>query len=170
MSRTEDIDALAQALGRALAERRLTVTTAESCTGGLIAAAITSVPGSSAWFHQAVVTYANEAKCELAGVPADTLHAHGAVSRATVRAMAEGVLERFGADVAIAVSGVAGPGGGSEDKPVGTVWVAVARTGHGCDARHHLFPGDRAEVRRRTVVAALRATLSVVAERAAREP
>jgi len=153
-------------VGRALDRAGLRLTAAESCTGGLVAAAITGVPGSSAWFGESVVTYANEAKRTLAGVPERTLIAHGAVSRETVRAMANGVLERSGADVAIAVSGVAGPGGGSADKPVGTVWIAVARLSHECEAHHHLFTGDRARVRQQAVLAALRATLAVLRENA----
>jgi len=156
----DEVAALAQRLGQALVARGLQVTAAESCTGGLVAAALTDVAGSSAWFGESVVTYANEAKQRLAGVPAHTLQTHGAVSAETVRAMAEGLLARTAADLAIAVSGVAGPGGGSVAKPVGTVWIAVAQRRHGCDVQHHRFDGDRAAVRRQAVLSALRATLS----------
>ena len=171
MERDPEIDALAERLGRALAARGLTVTTAESCTGGLIAGAITSVAGSSAWFSEGYVTYANAAKRRLVGVPATTLEAHGAVSEATVRAMARGALERAGADLAVAASGIAGPGGAVPGKPVGTVWLAVAtRAGQGAgeaaaarvSARRHRFGGTRAEVRRAAVIEGLRATLAAL--------
>ena len=167
----DDIDALAARLGAELEARGLTVTTAESCTGGLIAGAITSVAGSSRWFDEGYVTYANGAKRSLVGVGGDALRAHGAVSEPVVRAMARGALERSGADVAVAVSGIAGPGGAVPGKPVGTVWLAVAvRAGEGADgarrarvsATRHRFAGDRAEVRRAAVAEGLRATLSAL--------
>src|SRR5262245_25004264 len=138
------------------------VVTVESCTGGWIAKALTDVPGSSGWVEGGLVTYSNVAKEDLAGVSARTLAAHGAVSEAAVREMVEGALERTEADRAVAVSGVAGPAGGSVDKPVGTVWLAWGtRIEAGIDVRvrHALFAGDREAVRRQTVAAALEGLL-----------
>jgi nicotinamide-nucleotide amidase len=156
------VDALALAahLGRALSDRRWMVATAESCTGGLLAGAITDVAGSSAWFDRGFVTYSNAAKVELLGVGAETIAAHGAVSEATAREMAAGALARSGADIAVAVTGVAGPGGGSPGKPVGTVCFAWAVRGGPVDARTGHFAGDRAAVRALTVAAALEGLLS----------
>ena len=111
-------------------EKRLRIATAESCTGGLIAAALTAVPGSSAVVERGFVTYSNEAKAEAIGVPPDLIAAHGAVSEPVARAMAEGALARSRADIAVSVTGVAGPGGGSAEKPVGLVHFACARRGH----------------------------------------
>lgn len=142
----------------ALTDGRLTVTTAESCTGGWIAKALTDVAGSSACFEYGVVSYSDEAKVNLLGVRRATLDAHGAVSEATVREMAEGALARSGADIAVAVSGIAGPGGGSEDKPVGTVWLAwTVRGADGVrtEAVRQEIAGDRLAVRRGTVTLAL---------------
>jgi len=133
------------------------ITTAESCTGGLVAAVLTEIAGSSDVVGRCFVTYSNEAKHEMLGVPTETLASHGAVSRETVRAMAEGALAAAGcdADLAVSVSGVAGPGGGSPEKPVGTVWMAVASRGAETATRLCRFPGDRSQVRIRTVEAAL---------------
>lgn len=117
---------LEEAIGRMLKERGLTLSTAESCTGGFIAHMLTSVPGSSAYFNGSVVAYANSAKMELLGVKKETLEAHGAVSEETVIQMAEGARSKFGTTYALATSGVAGPGGGTEEKPVGTIWLACA--------------------------------------------
>ena len=146
---------LAVKLGMCLQRRGETVTTAESCTGGMIAAALTDIAGSSAWFGYGMVSYSNQAKQDLLGVPATTLAEHGAVSEAVVRRMAAGARARSGADWAIAVSGIAGPGGGSADKPVGTVWVGLA----GPDGAEQAFvchlDGDRAAVRQQTVTIAL---------------
>ena len=128
--------------------------TAESCTGGLIAGACTEVSGSSDWFERGFVTYSNAAKTELLGVPAAMIVVHGAVSEAVACAMAAGALARSQAQCAVAVTGVAGPTGGSPDKPVGTVWLAWA-TPDGVQAEHHRFPGDRAAVRLATVQRAL---------------
>ena len=158
----EDRIALAAELGAALAARRLTFASAESCTGGLLAAAVTAVPGSSDWFGYGFVTYSNEAKSALLGVEAATLEVHGAVSEATVRAMAAGARERAAADVACAVSGVAGPGGGSAAKPVGTVWLAWALPDGRLDARCLALGGDRAAVRAAAVGEALRGTIERV--------
>ncbi len=128
--------------------------TAESCTGGLIAATCTALAGSSAWFERGFVTYSNAAKTELLGVDAALITAHGAVSEPVARAMAQGALTHARAQVAVAVTGIAGPAGGSADKPVGTVWLAWA-TPHGIDTEVLVFPGDRAQVRAATVHHAL---------------
>ena len=133
--------------------------TAESCTGGLIASTCTDLAGSSDWFDRGVVTYSNDSKTELLGVPHDVITSNGAVSEPVARAMAEGALARSPAQLAIAVTGVAGPGGGSVDKPVGTVWIACAGTSIDTCARRFLFDGDRAAVRQQTVVEALRLVL-----------
>ena len=128
--------------GRALRDAGRTVAVAESCTGGLLAQRITGVPGASDYFQGGVVAYANEAKTALLGVPADVIEAHGAVSEPVARAMAEGVRERLAADFGVATTGISGPGGGSEEKPVGTVWIAVA-DGATTHAECFLFPFDR---------------------------
>jgi nicotinamide-nucleotide amidase len=146
---------LADNLGRALAARGWRVATAESCTGGLVAGAITDVAGSSGWFDRGFVTYSNEAKVELLGVRPETLAGYGAVSEPTVREMAAGALDRSRADIVVAVTGVAGPGGGTPEKPVGLVWLAWGIRGEGVDAVSRRVPGDRAAVREATVAAAL---------------
>lgn len=137
---------LEAALGELLLAKGWTLATAESCTGGLVSQRITDVPGSSQWFLAGFVTYANAAKTAMLGVPAATLAAQGAVSEETVRAMATGALARSGATVAVATSGIAGPGGGTEDRPVGTVWYAVAGP-HGVLARRAMLRGDRTRIR-----------------------
>jgi nicotinamide-nucleotide amidase len=135
-------------------ERGLTLATAESCTGGLVAGELTSIAGSSDVVAGGAVTYSNELKQRLLGVPADLLERHGAVSAEVAEAMAEGARERLGADVAVSVTGVAGPGGGTPDKPVGLVFLHVAGPGGG-RAHRMQWPGDRGVVRRRATVAAL---------------
>ncbi|GAA5165959.1 CinA family protein [Viridibacterium curvum] len=142
----EALTKLAVEVGAFLHARHWTLATAESCTGGLVAAAITEVAGSSGWFDSACVTYSNEAKIRMLGVASDTLKNHGAVSEATVREMLAGVLTRSGADVAVALSGIAGPSGGTQDKPVGTVWMAWG-TSTAQHVHHAVFPGNRAAVR-----------------------
>ena len=152
---TTETLALAQRVGRALAARGAMLVTAESCTGGLIAGAITDVAGSSAWFERGFVTYSNDAKIEMLGVRADTLARYGAVSEATAAEMAAGALAHSRSEWAVAVTGVAGPDGGSPEKPVGMVCFAWAqRHGPVQTATQH-FPGDRAAVRAATVEAAL---------------
>ncbi|HMM77909.1 MAG TPA: nicotinamide-nucleotide amidohydrolase family protein [Gammaproteobacteria bacterium] len=146
---------LSRTLGERLLARGWLLATAESCTGGGIACAVTDIAGSSAWFDRGFVTYSNAAKQDMLGVPAATLAAHGAVSEATARAMASGALARSAAGVAVAVTGVAGPSGGSPAKPVGTVWFAYALAGSAVHARLHRYDGDRAAVRARTVERAL---------------
>lgn len=159
---TSDEDArLADRLGRLLSTAKLTITTAESCTGGLVAGAITDIAGSSEWFEQGVVTYSNEAKHELLGVEQKIFDTHGAVSRACVDAMANGALLKSGADIAIAVSGIAGPGGATEGKPVGTVWLCWAWADKKlCDAELFHFAGNRQQVRQLAVLAALHGTIA----------
>ena len=148
---------LHEAVGNLLKENRLTVSTAESCTGGRIAAALAEFPGSSAFFIGGVVAYANEAKMNLLGVEAGTLARNGAVSQAVIEAMARGAQQRFATDYAVATSGIAGPDGGTETKPVGTVWIAVA-TPNGVKSVLHNFGGDR----ERNIVRAVQATLTLL--------
>lgn len=146
---------LAAQVEHALAERGLVLATAESCTGGWIAKLITDIPGSSVAFDCGFVTYSNEAKMALLGVAAALIATHGAVSREVVSAMACGALVRSRADVVVAVSGIAGPGGGSPEKPVGTVWIAWAGRGHNPDVIQYHFEGDRDSIRREAAGAAL---------------
>lgn len=139
----------------------LKIATAESCTGGMIAAGLTDIPGSSDVFERGFVTYSNEAKTELLGVPAGLIADPGAVSEPVARAMAEGALVRSHADITAAVTGIAGPGGGSAKKPIGLVFIGVARRGEPAAVERHVFPGDRAEIRRATVLRALELLLSL---------
>jgi nicotinamide-nucleotide amidase len=151
----------ALALFLALDERGLRLACAESCTGGLVTAAITGIPGSSRVLWGGVTAYSNECKVGLLGVEASAIEGHGAVSREVAAAMAEGVLRASGADLGLAVTGVAGPGGGSADKPVGLVWFAWrARDGRGSEARE-LFPGARDEVRRAAAARSMRGALAL---------
>jgi nicotinamide-nucleotide amidase len=144
----------AEALLAAFRARGKRIATAESCTGGLIAATLTAIAGSSDVVDRGFITYSNAAKSDLVGVPAGLIEVHGAVSEPVARAMAEGALARSLADVTVAVTGVAGPGGGSAAKPVGLVWFGCARAGHETVTWHAVFPGDRAAVRRATVARA----------------
>ena len=153
-----DDDSLPAAVGRVLRQHEATLALAESCTGGLIGHLVTEVPGSSDYFLQGAVTYSNEAKQQLLGVRKETLAAHGAVSEATVREMAEGVRRVAGTTLGVAVSGVAGPGGGTPEKPVGTVWVAVAGPA-GTRAHHFLLPYGRDMVKHAAAFAALEMAL-----------
>ena len=150
---------------RRLAERLLEsgkrVCAAESCTGGLIAKTFTDLAGSSDWFDRGFVTYSNAAKTEMLGVPVSLIDDYGAVSEPVANAMASGALQHSEANYAIAVTGVAGPGGGSAEKPVGTVWIAVAAAGY-LEARLHHFEGDRAAVREATLVAGLEMLLKLI--------
>ena len=155
MTNDAGIDALAGMLGQTLLQKHAVCATAESCTGGLVAGAITGIAGSSAWFDRGFVTYTNEAKADVLGVPQTLIAEEGAVSEATARAMAEGALAGSRAHLAVAVTGIAGPGGGSADKPVGTVCFAWAGKGLPTTAITRHLPGGRAEVRRAAVVAAL---------------
>lgn len=158
MADDADIRALSEQLVAALIASGKTLAAAESCTGGWIAKAVTDIAGSSAVFGYGIVSYSNEAKAALLGVASATLEAHGAVSEATVREMAQAAVRVSGADIGVAVSGIAGPDGGSVDKPVGSVWFAW--TTRGSDELHteaelRRFPGDRDDVRRATVLHAL---------------
>jgi len=145
---------LTQALNNALSDKNKTITTAESCTGGLIASGITSEAGSSSVFHAGIVSYSNEVKHKALGVSNETLHAHGAVSEEVVREMAAGAIVESGSDIAVAVSGVAGPSGGTESKPVGTVWIAFGQMGD-IQARRFYFPGNRQRIQRITAAIAM---------------
>ena len=145
-----------RALAAALQARGWRLALAESCTGGLVAAACTSIAGSSDWFERGFVTYSNEAKVELLGVDAALIAAQGAVSEAVALAMAQGALARSRADLALAITGIAGPGGAAPGKPVGTVWIATARRDDGSAHAEHLrLDGDRAAVRGRSAARAL---------------
>ena len=155
MAQTDIIELVKELAQRAVARQRV-LATAESCTGGLISAAFTEVAGSSGWFDRGFVTYSNSAKSEMLGVPEQTLQTHGAVSEATVIAMAEGAVAHSDASLAVSVSGVAGPDGGSAEKPVGTVWIGCAGKSVQSFAEAHLFNGDRASVRHQTVIEAAR--------------
>jgi nicotinamide-nucleotide amidase len=121
--------------------------TAESCTGGLIAAALTAIAGASDVVDRGFVTYSNEAKTDLVGVPAELIASHGAISEAVARAMADGALARSRASIAVSVTGLAGPGGGSVDKPVGLVWFGLAQRGRDVASAQAIFPGDRTAIR-----------------------
>ncbi len=164
-SRDAALERLARRLGDRLLGLDLRITCAESCTGGWIAKTLTDIPGSSQWFERGFVTYSNEAKQELLGVPATMIQRHGAVSEPCVRAMTEGALRHSHAQVAVAVSGIAGPGGGSPEKPVGLVWLAWENAATGrTQAREHHFSGDREAIRRQAVAAALQGLLRLLDE------
>lgn len=150
-----ELRAAARRLGKALEAAGLVVTSAESCTGGLIGKLVTDIPGSSGWFERGFVTYSDAAKQELLGVGADLLEAHGAVSAAVAEAMARGALQRSQAQLSVAVTGVAGPDGGTPEKPVGLVWIAWAGLDGGTQSHRCQFAGDRDAVRRQAAAAAL---------------
>jgi nicotinamide-nucleotide amidase len=150
----ETLDA-ARALLAAMEARGMTLATAESCTGGLIAAALTAIPGSSTVVTRGYVTYSNDAKEQELGVPGTVLASVGAVSEETARAMAEGALRRAGVDLALSCTGIAGPGGATPTKPVGLVFIGMARKGGATQVQRHVFPGDRTAVRAATVAEAL---------------
>jgi nicotinamide-nucleotide amidase len=156
--------ALAAEVGAALKRRGWMLALAESCTGGGIAEAITAVPGSSAWFDRGFVTYSNASKMDMLGVKPETLDAHGAVSEKVVREMAQGALRHSQAQVSIAVSGIAGPDGGTPEKPVGTVWLAWAV--QDCEewAECHRFDGSRLDVRYQSVFTALERVLAILSK------
>jgi len=151
-------------LAEVLAKQGLTLATAESCTGGGLSHLLTSIPGASAFFIGGIIAYQNDIKVKLLGVPQAALVDHGAVSSPTAGAMAEGCRGRFGTDIAVSITGIAGPGGGSPEKPVGTVFVAVA-----VDQRtrivEHLFPGNREQVRQAAIAAALDLILEAITEK-----
>jgi len=153
---------LVRSLAAALTQRGWMLCSAESCTGGLIAAACTSLAGSSDWFERGIVSYSNDAKTALLGVAPSLIAAHGAVSAEIAEAMAEGALAQSPAQLAVAVTGIAGPGGATPGKPVGTVWMAIGLRGHRVTSTLLQLQGDRAAVRRQTVEAALQALLATV--------
>ena len=155
---------LAERLGSRLKANGRVLATAESCTGGWIAKVLTEIPGSSDWFGYGIVSYSNQAKQELLGVPVSLLVEQGAVSEAVVRAMAEGAIHQGDANVAVSVSGIAGPDGGTDDKPVGTVWFAWALlddNGLRSHASEHRFSGDREAIRRQSVIVAIEGLLDL---------
>jgi len=162
-SRRLEVAALARHLGEQLLQRRASVATAESCTGGAIAEAITAVPGSSQWFECGYITYANSAKHRLLGVEAAVLDKYGAVSEQVVQQMALGAQKTAVADYAVAVSGIAGPDGGTEDKPVGTVWLCWAGKS-GLYSERFQLDGDRLSVREQAVEICLKQLLQQLDE------
>ena len=153
---------LARRLGASSKRRGVTVATAESCTGGGVAQAITRIAGSSEWFERGFVTYTNLAKEEMLGVSHATLVAHGAVSEEVASEMAAGTLARSPADAAVAITGIAGPGGGTSEKPVGLVWFAWTHRGGPVQCRRFVFQGDRAAVREQSVAVALKGLIDLV--------
>lgn len=153
------METLVKSLAQALLTHGQTIVTAESCTGGLVGATLTGQPGSSAWFLGGIIAYANSLKTNLLGIPPELLEAHGAVSPDTARAMADGARSRTGADVAVALTGIAGPDGGTPAKPVGLVYIAVASPTGICVRDYH-FTGSREEIR----VAATQSALALVLE------
>lgn len=164
MSRAGDLEALARRVGDALRRRGGQVATAESCTGGWVAKEITGIAGSSDWFDRGFITYSDQAKQDLLGVREETLRRHGAVSEATVKEMAEGALDRSGALVALSISGIAGPGGGTPAKPVGLVCLGWALRDGASVTRSERFGGDRDAVRAQAVAAALQGVLDVLGD------
>jgi nicotinamide-nucleotide amidase len=159
------MDALAAQVGAALKSHGLMLATAESCTGGGVTQALTDISGSSAWFERGFVTYSNTSKIEMLGVQQSTLDAHGAVSEATVREMVEGALAHSHAHISLAVSGIAGPDGGTAEKPVGTVWFAWALRDGETYAQRHYLHGDRAAVREQSVQISLQGVLDLLKNR-----
>lgn len=158
------MNTLAAQLGAALHAHGMMLATAESCTGGGVASAMTEIAGSSAWFERGFVTYSNQSKVEMLGVSTDTLTRFGAVSEATVREMVEGALHNSQAQISLAVSGIAGPGGGTTEKPVGTVWFAWGIKGGVSVARLHHLAGDRAEIRSQAVRIAVQGVLELLGQ------
>lgn len=164
MARVSDDELLqlAHILGQKLHARGWMLASAESCTGGWVAQAVTAIPGSSAWFDRGFITYSNESKQDMLGVNAATLEEHGAVSEETVREMAAGALAKSAAHISVAISGIAGPGGGSKKKPVGTVCIGWATGNAAPLSTTCRLSGDREEVRSRAVAAALRGLIELI--------
>lgn len=163
MASMSELEKLAERLGAALLSRGEWLAVAESCTGGWLAQSVTAIAGSSAWFDRGFVTYSNAAKADMLGVPESTLERHGAVSEATARVMAQGALAHSRADWSVAITGIAGPSGGTPEKPVGTVCFAWAQRDGGCEALTRRFAGDRAVVREQAVALALNGLLERLA-------
>jgi len=161
------VNQLAAQVGAALQSHGMMLVTAESCTGGGVASAITDIAGSSAWFDRGFVTYSNQAKIDMLGVSPDTLTRYGAVSEATVREMVTGALQHSQAQIALAVSGIAGPGGGTPEKPVGTVLFAWGIKGSESIARTSLLSGNRTEVRKQAVHIALQGIVELLDQHSA---
>jgi len=159
---TNQIKQLAEKLSEQLKLQQLKLVTAESCTGGGLSYWLTSIAGSSAWFERGFVTYSNLAKMECLGVSEKTLQTFGSVSEKTALEMAEGALKNSDADVSVAITGIAGPDGGTKEKPVGTVWIAVGGTNQHTVAKHFLFSGDRLQIRESTIEEALALLLSFI--------
>jgi nicotinamide-nucleotide amidase len=153
---------LTQRLAEAMLRRQFTMVTAESCTGGGIAQVLTSIPGSSQWFDRGFVTYSNAAKQEMLGVPLDLLEKYGAVSEACAVAMAEGAISHSHADIAVSVTGIAGPDGGSREKPVGTVCFGWAQRKLDSVSTQVVFAGDRQQVRQQSILMALQGILDLL--------
>ena len=158
------LEALAARVAAVMQRYALMLASAESCTGGWIAKTLTDLSGSSAWFEAGVVSYSNQAKMSLLGVRRETLERTGAVSEETALEMVSGALDRLNAGVAVAVTGIAGPSGGTPQKPVGTIWLAWQRRGGAARAKLLHFPGDRDAVRRQTVAAALEGVLETLTD------
>ena len=161
MTEIDSLESLASELGAALLARQWLLVTAESCTGGWIAEAVTTIAGSSAWYERGFVTYSDEAKQAMLDVPGTIIAAHGAVSDETAAAMARGALAHSRAHIAVSVTGVAGPTGGSAAKPVGTVWFGFACRDQEVATHHQLFVGDRTSIRRQAVAFALRRLVQI---------
>jgi nicotinamide-nucleotide amidase len=158
----ENLLKLADKVGQLLKQKNLILATAESCTGGQVAEVITSIPGSSAWFDRGFVTYSNQAKQEMLGINQNIIAKYGAVSDETARAMAEGALQYSQAKIALAITGIAGPDGGTNDKPVGTVWIAWAIAGKLLQAELFHLVGDRLEIRRQATQMALERVVDLI--------
>lgn len=159
-----EMEQLASELGQILKNAGLVLVTAESCTGGWVSEATTAIAGSSNWFDRGFVTYSNSAKRQVLGVASTTLRQYGAVSEETAREMAAGALKQSDGTIAVAITGVAGPGGGTADKPVGTVCFAWAKGENALRSERHSLPGDRGEVRRQSVIIALRGLITLARE------
>lgn len=157
----DELRSLSETLGASLKGRGWLLTTAESCTGGWVAKVVTDTAGSSEWFDRGFVTYSNEAKQDLVGVSPQTLSRYGAVSEVTVSEMAQGALARSRAEVSVAISGIAGPAGGTPEKPVGTVWIAWGRREGEVRTERQCFEGDRKSIRRSAMVRALEGLIEI---------
>ena len=160
---TDEIYALAAKVYTELCKRKMKIATAESCTGGMIGEALTAVPGMSKCYGFGIISYANEAKISLLGVSADTLGKYGAVSPQTACEMADGALRLSGSDIAVSVTGIAGPGGGTSEKPVGLVYIGFAAKGQRTMAIRNIFDGDRNSVRIQTAAKALKTVINYLA-------
>ncbi|WP_455205462.1 nicotinamide-nucleotide amidase [Kaarinaea lacus] len=159
-----DLDQLSEQIGQALLAQKLVLATAESCTGGWVAQVVTQTAGSSQWFDRGFVTYTNESKQEMLAVREATLQQHGAVSQATVTEMAEGALKHSHAQIALSISGIAGPSGGTADKPIGLVWFAWAQTDAATQTQSQHFSGDRTQVRYAAVEFSLQRLLQLLTQ------